>query len=314
MSPRSALPGPPKRLVQAGSVLVGRWSARYRMLPSFLIVGGQRCGTTSLYRALAAHPAVLKAVLHKGVHYFDTDYHRGIDWYRGHFPLRHTGRRLADRTGVPAQTFESSPYYMYHPLAAERIAATLPDVRIIVLIRDPVERAYSQHAHEVARGFETERDFAAALALESARLAGQERWLRDEPGYHSHAHQHHAYVERGQYVDHLTRLAAVFGRHRIHVVESELFFTTPEPVYDAVLAFLGLPHLGYPRFARHNARDRSPMPDDLRRRLAEHFAPYNERLARWLGHVPSFVEPKPADGWFARPRYTPDPGVPPAST
>ncbi|MGA8112421.1 MAG: sulfotransferase [Actinocatenispora sp.] len=287
---RSALPEPVKRLVHAGSVTVGRLSAGHRMLPSFLIAGGQRCGTTSLYRALAAHPAVLKAVLHKGVHYFDVDYQRGPAWYRGHFPLHSTARRVAARTGLRAQTFESSPYYMYHPLAAERIAAELPDVRLIVLIRDPVERAYSQHAHEVARGFETERDFATALALEEDRLAGEDYLLRTDPDHHSHAHQHHAYTERGQYVDHLVRLADAFGRQRIHVVESERFFTDPEPVYDGVLAFLDLPNLGYPPFERHNARRRAPLPDAVRAGLTEHFAPYNARLADWLGHRPTFME------------------------
>ena len=125
------------------------------MTPSFLICGGQRCGTTSMYRALAAHPVVLKAVLHKGVHYFDTSYDRGMDWYRAHFPLQRNADKLTERYGVPAQTFESSPYYMYHPQAAARIARDLPQARLVVLVRDPVERAYSQHHHEVARGFET---------------------------------------------------------------------------------------------------------------------------------------------------------------
>jgi len=288
--PGSRLPDGVKRLVHTGSVGFGRLTSAYRMLPSFLIVGGQRCGTTSLYRALAAHPAVLKAVLHKGVHYFDVDYARGPDWYRGHFPLRHTAQRLGERVGARVCTFESSPYYMYHPLAAERIDAALPGVKLIVLLRDPVERAYSQHAHEVARGFETERDFALALAREPGRLAGEAARLRDDPSYYSHAHQHHAYAERGQYVDHLVRLEKVFGRDRIHVVDSARFFTDPVPVYESVLSFLELPDLGRPRFERHNARDRGPMPDRIRRRLAAHFAPYNERLVDWLGWRPSFVE------------------------
>lgn len=286
----SNVPTPMKRLVHTGSVAIGRLSARSRMLPSFLIAGGQRCGTTSMYRALADHPAVLKAVLHKGVHYFDVDYHRGPDWYRGHFPLRRTARKVAARTGARAQTFESSPYYMYHPLAAERIAAALPDVRLIVLIRDPVERAYSQHAHEVARGFETERDFTVAIGREPGRLLGEVDRLRADPTYYSHAHQHHAYVERGQYVDHLQRLETVFGRERIHVVDAEMFFTQPEPVYDSVLSFLRLPDLGYPRFERHNARRRGPMPERTRDLLTRHFEPYNRRLVEWLGYRPSFVE------------------------
>src|SRR5690606_26180800 len=173
-------------------------------LPSFLIVGGQRCGTTSMYRALAQHPAILKAVLHKGVHYFDTGYHHDLAWYRAHFPLRRTARAVAARTGLQPMTFESSPYYLYHPLAAERIAADLPDVKLIVLVRDPVERAYSHHAHEVARGFEPVTDFAAALELEPMRLAGAEERLL--AGGYSRSHQHHAYLSRGRYVGHLTRL------------------------------------------------------------------------------------------------------------
>lgn len=284
------VPEPVKRMVHAGSRTVGRLSANARMLPSFLIAGGQRCGTTSMYRALAAHPAVVKAVLHKGVHYFDVGYRHGFAWYRGHFPLCRTGERVSREVGARAQTFESSPYYMYHPLAAARIAAALPAVRLVVLVRDPVQRAYSQHAHELARGFETVADFEEALALEPARLAGEEARLRADPAYHSHSHQHHAYRERGRYVDHLERLAGVFGRDRIHVVDSERFFATPEPVYDGVLDFLGLPRLGYPPFERHNARPRAPIPDRSRDELTDYFRRYDERLACWLGHRPSYLD------------------------
>jgi hypothetical protein len=167
-----AVPGPLKRIVHCGWRGYGRLTAERRMLPSFLICGGQRCGTTSLYRALAAHPAIVKAVLHKGVHYFDVGYRRGMRWYRGHFPLHRHAERIEREHGVAAQTFESSPYYMYHPHAVARIAEDLPGVKLVVLVRDPVERAYSQHAHEVARGFETERDFARAIALEPVRMRG----------------------------------------------------------------------------------------------------------------------------------------------
>jgi hypothetical protein len=80
----------------------------------------------------------------------------------------------------------------------------------------------------------------------------------------------------------------VFGRDRIHVVDSHRFFTDPEPVYDDVLEFLGLPEAAYPRFEQHNARPRSPMAPELRERLEEHFAPYDERLVSWLGHPVSW--------------------------
>ncbi|GAB1689432.1 sulfotransferase [Krasilnikovia sp. M28-CT-15] len=282
------VPSPVKRVVHLGSRSYGRLTATTRMTPSFLICGGQRCGTTSLYRALAAHPVVLKAVLHKGVHYFDTGYDRGMAWYRGHFPQHRHDERVRAKYGVPGQTFESSPYYMYHPQAAARIAADLPGVKILVLVRDPVERAYSQHAHEVARGFESERDFGAALALEPARLHRQEERLADDPRYYSFAHQHHAYRARGEYARYLGAMARHLGRERIHVVESERFFTEPEQVYDEVLDFLGLPvGLANPLYEKHNARPRtSDMDPVLRRDLTAHFAPHDEALITWLGRTP----------------------------
>ena len=279
-----------KRVAHTGSRTYGRLTAPARMLPSFLICGGQRCGTTSLYRALAEHPAVVKAVWHKGVHYFDVGYRRGPRWYRGHFPLRRTAeRRSRTLGGVPVQTFESSPYYMYHPLAAGRIATDLPGVKLLVLLRDPVERAYSHHAHEVARGFETEGDFTRALELEPSRLRGETERLAADPHAYSFAHQHHAYRARGEYVRYLRRLEMAVGRDRIHVVDSEEFFARPEPVFDAVVDFLGLPRLGYPQFAQHNARPRAtPMDPGLRRELAAHYRPFDDRLAAWLGREPAW--------------------------
>jgi hypothetical protein len=266
---------------------VGRATGSLRVLPNLLLAGGQRCGTTSMYRALAQHPAVHKPLLHKGVHYFDTAYDQGEAWYRGHFPTRATVARLRRREGVEPVVFESSPYYGFHPLAGARIAADIPGVRLLVLIRDPVERAYSAHAHELARGFETE-PFERALALERSRLAGEEERLATDPRYVSHAHQHQAYVRRGEYVDLLRRLERLVGRDRLHVVDSHRFFTEPEPTFAAVTEFLGLRGAAGVRFERHNARPRPALSDSIRDRLDSHFAPYDEQLAGWLGWQPSW--------------------------
>jgi Sulfotransferase domain len=258
-----------------------------RLLPGFLIVGAQRSGTTSLARTLGDHPAVFGAVLHEEVHFFDVAYQRGLAWYRSHFPLAARARLRTRAAEVVPVAFESSPYYMFHPLAAERIARDLPGVRLLVLLRDPVERAYSGHAHEVAHGFERE-PFEAALELEASRLAGYAERIAADPGYFSYSHQHHSYIARGEYVDQLERLERHFGRKRLHVVDSGDFFTEPEATYDRVLAFLGLPNRGYPSFRRRNAQPRSPMPASVRAALEEHYRPYDERLAVWLGREPSW--------------------------
>jgi hypothetical protein len=275
------------RAAHSISVRTGRLTHRVRMLPGFLIVGAQRCGTTSMYRTLSQHPAILKPVLHKGIHYFDTGYDHGLGWYQGHFPLRAHAALVRRTSGEVPLTYESSPYYMFHPLAAQRISRDLPEVKLLVLVRDPVERAYSAHAHELGRGFETE-PFERALELEDQRLAGEAERIVSQPGYLSHSHQHHAYLTRGIYADQLERLDKLFGQDRVHVVDSGRFFTDPEPVYDGVLEFLGLRHHGYPVFEQHNARPRSPMPETLRTTLGEHFLPSDERLTRWLGQPPSW--------------------------
>ncbi|CAM3384971.1 sulfotransferase domain-containing protein [Stackebrandtia soli] len=283
------VPVPLKRVVHAGTRTFGRLTSNRRVLPGFLVSGGQRCGTTSMYRALAQHPAILKPIFHKGIHFFDTDYHRGLAWYRAHFAARSTADRIAEHSGVTPLAFESSPYYLYHPLAAERIARDLPDARLLVLVRDPVERARSQHAHERARGFESIADFSDALAAEPERLAGENDRLIAEPEYYSFSHQHHAYLDRGHYADHLDRVSAAVGADRIMVIDSGRFFTEPEVVFDRVLRFLGLPQLGDIAFARHNARPRPPHRDDaLDRELSDHYAPHDARLERWLGAEPSW--------------------------
>ncbi|GAB3452351.1 hypothetical protein GCM10027570_30500 [Streptomonospora sediminis] len=280
---RLPLPEPVKRSARSVHAALGQATRGARVLPTFVVAGAQRCGTTSLFRALVQHPQIAGPPLRKGVHFFDTGYDQGIDWYRGHFPLR---ALLPPGGGHgPVAVGESSPYYLFHPLAAERLARDLPGVKVVVMLRDPVERAYSAHSHELARGFETE-PFERALELEPERLRGEEERLLRFPGAYSHAHQHHAYLARGRYADQLRRLESHVGRDRLHVIESEAFFDRPEPVFAAVEDFLGIAHSEHVRFARHNARPRQGMPETLRARLADRFSGPDQDLARWWGRTP----------------------------
>lgn len=284
---RIPVPDSVQHAARAASRTFGRWTAGRRMLPTFLISGAQRCGTTSMYKTLTAHPQVLPAVLHKGVHYFDTNYTRGLDWYRGHFPTDLAARRAGGPAGLRVITGESSPYYMFHPMSGRRIADDLPDARMIILLRDPVERAYSAFTHESARGFETET-FERALELEESRLEGEEERLIADPSYVSHDHQHHAYVGRGMYVDQLERLEKEIGRDRLLAIDSGDLFVDPLPVFERVCDFLGLEPWQPDSFDQHNARPRSGMADDVRRHLSRRFEDADERLGVWLGRTPSW--------------------------
>jgi Sulfotransferase domain len=284
MTVRRSAPLALKRAGRQVSATVGTATAGLRVPPGFLLVGGQRCGTTSLYRALREHPGIRSAVFHKGVNYFDVNYSLGRRWYLGHFPLRPL--RPGRDTAAPL-TFDASGYYMFHPHAPARIVRDLPEVKIVAMVRDPVERAYSAYQHELARGFETET-FVRALELEDARVVPElERMVADET-YQSQTHRHQAYRRRGHYAEQLLAFIEGLGRHRVHVLESESFFTRPEQEFERLLGFLELPTVMPASFDRYNARRRSPLDEDVRRELADHFAPHDEQLAAILGAPPGW--------------------------
>jgi hypothetical protein len=256
------------------------------MEPSFILIGAQRSGTTSLFRALTAHPQLAPPTFRKGVNYFDLNYYRGAQWYRAHFPVAEIARRRAGRQGPPV-AFEASGYYLYHPQAMERLGHDMPAVKLVVMLRDPVERAFSAHKHELARGYERE-GFERALELEDERLAGEVGRIRADPRYESHAHRHHSYRHRGQYAEQLDRVYEFFPRAQVHVIDSAEYFSQPAVEYRRLLDFLHLRPFE-PAFAPANARPGPPMPAGCRQMLAEHFLPHDERLAKLLGRQPSWI-------------------------
>lgn len=274
-----------RRVVQSWGMLTARW----RMRPAFLVVGAQRAGTTTLYRVLSQHPQVVRPTARKGVGYFDDHYHRGARWYTGHFPIRCLARLSHGRR---AQTFESGGYYLFHPLAAERIARDLPDVKIIVMVREPVERSYSAYKHEFARGFETET-FERALELEDERLEGEEDRIRRDPTYASFHHRHHAYRSRSRYSVQIDRFQELVGPERVHVADADEFFADPVAEFARVQAFLGLDTWTPHDVSTWNARPGSPLDPDLRQRLSDDFAPFDARLAEQMGRTPRWRRTRP---------------------
>jgi sulfotransferase family protein len=280
----SRLPAP---VITAGREAVtglNMLTAGSRPLPDFLIIGAQRSGTTSLYRYLLEHPQVMPATPSKGVHYFDLHPERSLRWYRAHFPTQRARRARERRFGGPIVTGEGSPYYLFHPHGPSRAAAAVPRARVIAMLRDPVERAYSHYRQEYARGFEDAETFEDALALEPSRLAGERERMLADPAYASRAVQHHAYVARGEYVDQLAAWREHFPAEQMHVICAERFFADPAGVYAGVLRFLGLPDPPKaPGFKAYNARPAAGMAAETRERLEAHYAEPNRRLEEFLG-------------------------------
>lgn len=255
-----------------------RLTNRGRLLPDFIIIGTQRGGTTSLYNYLAAHPAVARA-LTKEVRFFDLHYDRGPAWYRAQFPSAKHREALERRTGLDMVVGEASPDYMLHPHAPVRAANLVPAAKLIVLLRDPVARAYSHYWHQVKRGFET-LSFEEAIAREPERLAGElEKLLADER-YESFEYHHHSYLTRGMYADQLERWMRLFPRDRFLILASEELYERPAEIVDEVLRFLGLPPWHLADYPTYNKMGSGQMAPATREELLAYFAPHNERLYR----------------------------------
>ncbi|MGH3115861.1 MAG: sulfotransferase domain-containing protein [Gaiellales bacterium] len=266
-------------------------TARGRMLPSFLVIGGKRCGSTSLYEYVIQHPAVLPPRVRKGTHYFDVNFHRNWTWFRSKFPTQRRARRLEQELGVEVVTGEASPYYMSHPSAPARIARALPGARLIAVLRDPVERAWSHYRYSVQHGFE-HLPVAEAFDAEPARLEGEVERLLADSRYSGFAYRHHSYLTRGLYAHQLDAVASVFPSAQILVLQSEQLFTEPNVALARVFRFLGLPPMAFDDLPVYKAGLSSEMPLGIRRRLQEYYAEPNERLYtlpgigfRWGTHV-----------------------------
>ena len=256
--------------------------------PEFVIIGAKRGGTTSLYNYLLEHPAVTPLFpgrQHiKGIRYFDSEYSRGRRWYRSHFPMEMAGRYVARPWVANPVTGEASPYYLFHPLAAARLARELPDVRLIVSLRDPVERAYSHYKERVRHDAES-LSFEEALAAEPARLSGETERLIADADYRSKEHEDHSYVAQGRYLDMLPRWFDLFPREQFHIVASEDFYADPGQVVNGVWSFLGLPAARLRSTKRHNYVPAPDLLPETRSYLREIFADHNSALEQLLGRT-----------------------------
>jgi hypothetical protein len=242
-----------------------------RALPGAMIIGGMKCGTSSLHNYLTQHPEVI-APLRKEVHYFDLHYARGEAWYRANFGLQ----------AAPGLNLDSSPYYLFHPAVPRRAHALVPDAKLIVLLRDPVRRAYSHYWHERDKGRE-KLSFEDAIAAEDERIGVAHEQLARGEVEHSADHQFFSYLARGRYAEQIERWLAQYPREQMLVLRFEDLAREPLLVLNRTLEFLGLAALAGARLEARNTRQYPPLSNATAERLAREFEPHNARLEQLLG-------------------------------
>ena len=285
---RTQVPRPAQVWVRDAVRAYGILTAARRPLPDYLIIGTKKGGTTSLFNWLLRHPHVARMFPPmqklKSAHYFDINYGRGERWYRSHFPTDGGRLRRVDGKVVRILAGEASPYYMFHPAAASRAYETVPAAKIIVLLRDPVARAYSNYNDRRATGTEPLPIFEEALHAEAHRLAtiDMER-LQADPNYYSFEHDNHSYLARGRYAEQLSRWFALFPRPQILVLKAESMFTDPVKTFVEVQEFLGLPTMSELPLRRYNERPEKAVSSQTVAWLADYYRPHNAALYAQLG-------------------------------
>lgn len=251
---------------------------KFRNKPSFLIIGAQKAGTSSLFHYLSQHPNI-NLPSNKELHFFDLNYEKGIDWYESLFP----GRTLLQRQ----LTGEASPYYLFHPLVASRVHLHYPHIKLIVLLRNPVDRAYSHFQMERSRCTEPEPSFIKAVELEHERTSAEEQQLLNGEITHGNRFQNWSYIKRGMYGQQIKHWLSYFCLNQFLFIKSENFYADPVSQLAVVHKFLGVPHIApadlyavnankYPDL-RHSDREilSSYFEEDgllLRRLIGEHFS------------------------------------------
>ena len=272
---------PPPQLRRAIQTLPRLAAAWRHALPDFIILGTQKGGSTSLYVHLMQHPQIM-GVARKELHFFDYKFWLGPWWYRTNFPTKAALRRRSAELGRPVLTGEASPYYLFHPRAPRRIARVVPRVKLIALLRNPVDRALSHYHHEVRGGRET-LSLEQAIGQEPERLEGEVEKILRRPMYRSLAHQRYSYCARGVYVDQLQAYDRHFDRDQMLVLKSEDFYERTQEVYSRVLGFLGLNPFTLPDLQPRNAGQYKKKDTALEAELYDYFEPHNQRLYDHLG-------------------------------
>lgn len=251
-----------------------------RALPDFLIIGVHKGGTSSLYANLTTHPNILPAWT-KEVHYFDQTPLPRERWYRAHFPSK------AELTKRNAITGEATPSYCLLPHVAERVKRTVPDAKMIMMLRDPVGRAYSAFQFNQRRGSngQTFEDWIARdFDLIGDRTVGIEEmkmWLGEGASQNSTP----LGLLRGLYITQIKHWHSLFPREQIKIVDSADYFRDP-PAFlnDTVTQTFGLPpHAFAYQKTYHEKRGYPDMKPDTQARLQAFFKPYNEELYAYLG-------------------------------
>lgn len=251
-------------------------TSQYRPLPDFLVIGAQKSGTSSLNKYLNQHPQLFSSSIKNEIHFFDSgihtlkrdNYERGEAWYRAHFPLQLS-------ISKESRVFETTPLYLFHPLAPERIFKLIPDIKLIALLRNPTERAIS-HYFMLKRKDREPMSMLEAFQQEETR---QEELL-SHLGSRKTLLTDYSYKARGCYAAQIANYYKFFPKDHILLLKSEDFFNDSMDTLKQVFNFVDVnPDFKVKDLSpRNTGKEKFDVTPGAREYLDEYFKPHNQAL------------------------------------
>ena len=253
-----------------------------RMLPDFIITGYHKCGTSSLYHYITQHPNIGRTLV-KEVHYFDLSYWRGNGWYKSHFPTKLYKNYFEKKYGSLFITGECSPLYSFHPTVPERIKKLVPNVKLIVILRNPVDRCYSLYHQYVRLGYDM-GSFEEIIKKDKERLDfTMEKFQKDEARSYNVRQDLFPLVSMGVYEGHLKNWLNIFSKEQFLFLKTEDLETDTQKTIDNIFEFLKVPEFKFESFEKQNVGEYEHMNQKTRESLEEFYKPHNKKLEELLG-------------------------------
>ena len=265
-----------------------RITSNLRTYPDFIIIGSGRAGTTSLYSYLIQHPNIITSFSHReqkaaDLHFFEYMISSSTNWYRSHFPTKISKKLLQLRTKSSVISGEFTSTYMYHPFVPKRIFDLIPNIKLIVILRNPVDKVYSAFSQQF-QFKEFTSSFEDYIESELKRI----KIIENEPDLKTFNEDFESIavpniLRHGIYHTYLKKWLELFSKKQIYVVDSKDLHDNTQETLDNIFKFLEIHPVNIPDTSKINVGKYSKMDTLTRRRLLDFFSPFNDKLNYLLG-------------------------------
>tara|TARA_Y100001936_G_scaffold169582_1_gene165848 strand:+ start:14113 stop:15009 length:897 start_codon:yes stop_codon:yes gene_type:complete len=257
-------------------------TSQIRLQPSFIIIGYPKCGTTSLYDYLIQHPNIGSAS-RKELDFFNLAYKRGIQYYKSHFPTTFSKKSFENKFNSKFITGEATPLYISHPYALSRIRKHFPDIKLILLLRNPIDRAFSHYQHQRRGNLDKITKFEEVINLDKERhKVINEKYENNEITHENQGLFMQGYIEMGKYINDIERLYDLFDKKQILILFTDELNHKRDYVLKTVFEFLGIPEINIPDTTHKNVGNYQDMDIKTRELLIKFYEPYNKKLEDFL--------------------------------